>query len=233
MAFADPARARAYKRQWALTHPRVRPRVRDAIAERARKVEWKKANREKVRASMRAYYDANRDRILARGAAHRAKNADRELARHRAYAEANSEKEKVRKLAWKLANPDKVKAGSRAYHVKNRDKSSEANRVRYVATKAVMAAQSAAWKKANANKVREYSMRRNAIKKATAVEPIDYDLVLRGSLWLCGICQKSLDLFGYHFDHIIPLSKGGTHTQGNIQVAHAHCNIVKGARVAA
>lgn len=32
-------------------------------------------------------------------------------------------------------------------------------------------------------------------------------------------------------DHIRPLSKGGTHTWDNVQLAHLKCNIKKGNRV--
>lgn len=34
-----------------------------------------------------------------------------------------------------------------------------------------------------------------------------------------------------HVDHVIPWSKGGTHDPSNLQVAHATCNLKKGARL--
>jgi len=39
----------------------------------------------------------------------------------------------------------------------------------------------------------------------------------------CGICKKPID-GEYHLDHIIPLSKGGEHSEGNLQLAHPFCN---------
>ena len=43
---------------------------------------------------------------------------------------------------------------------------------------------------------------------------------------------------GYHYilvggeypsiDHVVPLSKGGTHTWDNVHLAHKRCNMVKG-----
>ena len=172
------------------------------------------------------------------------------------------EAERVRKRAWKRANPEKVRAAAKAYHQRNRDRRCGQARARYQAKKEMLSAQNAAWKAANPDKVkkmaqaryrarrefllaqnrayrtanplghREREKRRFAQKKHTLVEPVDYASVLRESGGRCGICEQPLDLFGVHFDHIIPLSKGGTHTRQNIQATHAHCNLRKGAKVA-
>ncbi|MCY4531177.1 MAG: HNH endonuclease [Gammaproteobacteria bacterium] len=42
-------------------------------------------------------------------------------------------------------------------------------------------------------------------------------------------CGASLDE-GYHVDHIVPLSRGGTHEPGNVQLLCPRCNISKGAK---
>jgi len=34
-----------------------------------------------------------------------------------------------------------------------------------------------------------------------------------------------------HFDHVIPLSKGGPHTYDNIRPAHSWCNMRKGTKL--
>jgi 5-methylcytosine-specific restriction endonuclease McrA len=81
-------------------------------------------------------------------------------------------------------------------------------------------------------KARAKNAKRRAIQRAAKHERIDYLAILRESEGLCGICAKPLDLFGTEFDHIIPLSRGGSHTRDNIQLAHAYCNRLKGARIA-
>ena len=55
----------------------------------------------------------------------------------------------------------------------------------------------------------------------------------------CGICGESLggpllvfDARAVHVDHIVPFDIGGGHELSNLQLAHADCNIRKGARAA-
>ena len=43
----------------------------------------------------------------------------------------------------------------------------------------------------------------------------------------CGICGQKVEMSNASIDHIIPVSKGGTHTWDNVQLAHYKCNIIK------
>lgn len=54
--------------------------------------------------------------------------------------------------------------------------------------------------------------------------------------WLCGLCGDAVDSAVKHpdplspsLDHVVPLSRGGLHVRGNVQLAHLGCNLVKGA----
>jgi 5-methylcytosine-specific restriction endonuclease McrA len=44
---------------------------------------------------------------------------------------------------------------------------------------------------------------------------------------ICGICSLPVEISNASIDHIIPVSKGGTHTWDNVQLAHYKCNIIK------
>lgn len=53
--------------------------------------------------------------------------------------------------------------------------------------------------------------------------------------WLCSICREVIDRRkrfpdprAATIEHVIPLSKGGTHTWENCRPAHADCNFSKG-----
>jgi hypothetical protein len=55
--------------------------------------------------------------------------------------------------------------------------------------------------------------------------------------WLCHLCGEEVlkkagtayEPFGATVDHLIPIAKDGTHTWGNVALAHRHCNVVRGA----
>lgn len=47
----------------------------------------------------------------------------------------------------------------------------------------------------------------------------------------CHICKKKVRDADLHFDHVIPLSKGGEHSELNVAVAHGRCNVRKNASV--
>jgi 5-methylcytosine-specific restriction endonuclease McrA len=105
------------------------------------------------------------------------------------------------------------------------------------------------WRKENADKVRGYQ--RSAEQRRRAQKAIgdggDYGLHWRAlaerdgmMCYLCGVeCTtedrvpsgKGFRTFGRYptLDHVVPLSRGGTHTFGNAKLACWDCNISKGA----
>jgi 5-methylcytosine-specific restriction endonuclease McrA len=84
------------------------------------------------------------------------------------------------------------------------------------------------------NRIRE--LKRN--KRLRQNGKIDYSITLtkliKRDKGVCSICGRKvmLDVNCQHdlypsIDHILPVSKGGTHTWGNVQLAHRVCNTVK------
>lgn len=58
--------------------------------------------------------------------------------------------------------------------------------------------------------------------------------------WRCGICHRAIDrdaprrtAASPSMDHIIPLARGGLHTDENLQIAHYGCNVAKRDRLVA
>lgn len=67
-----------------------------------------------------------------------------------------------------------------------------------------------------------------------ACDYIDPETVFDRDGWRCGICGKKVNrkasppaLDSPTMDHIVPISKGGTHTLDNLQCAHFGCNCRK------
>lgn len=55
-------------------------------------------------------------------------------------------------------------------------------------------------------------------------ELVFYDLVYFRDSGKCGICGKDVEFDLGTLDHIIPVTKGGSHTYDNVQLAHQPCN---------
>ena len=62
-------------------------------------------------------------------------------------------------------------------------------------------------------------------------ERVDLYAVIRHDQALCHICRDPVEPDELAFDHVVPLVHGGTHSTGNVRVAHVHCNAAKGARL--
>lgn len=125
---------------------------------------------------------------------------------------------------------DALRARDRAAYARNREKRAAQSRAWQAKNKPKVKA----WKLANRHRSREYTRRRKALEFQTATERVDYQRIWRESDGTCGICATPILVYDeIHFDHIVPLSRGGTHTKENIQVSHARCNLTKHAKVEA
>lgn len=64
----------------------------------------------------------------------------------------------------------------------------------------------------------------------------EYEAALRERVLIrdgarCGICGDPVPAEELEFDHIMPLSRGGSNRADNRQVAHSRCNRLKGNRI--
>jgi hypothetical protein len=127
----------------------------------------------------------------------------------RAKSDPNAWAQKLaRTTAWRMANPDKVLEQERAYRVENADR------------------------------VRAKNQRRRARLVEAFVEDVDLASIWDRDGGACGICGDDIDpsiawphKMSKTLDHILPLSKGGTHEPANAQLAHAVCNSRKNDRL--
>lgn len=78
-----------------------------------------------------------------------------------------------------------------------------------------------------------HSRRAQKIGTATGLPVIFIEIADRDE-WRCGICEELVnpllkypDPLSGSQDHIVPLSKGGIHDPGNVQLAHLRCNQAK------
>ncbi len=87
------------------------------------------------------------------------------------------------------------------------------------------------WRAKNPDKSKEATHRYRTRKLNAYVAPVDFEEIYQRDNGLCKICGQLVERSKATLDHIIPLSKGGTHEPSNVQIAHGPCNSSKGAKL--
>jgi len=135
-----------------------------------------------------------------RGKAYYAANKEKMDAQHRRYIEATPDKTAARRKKYRRANRKEMSAKRRERYTPNQEKSADANGRR---------------------RARELGV-------ASELLPDHYGMGLYESQGgLCYYCADDLRATGYHIDHTIPLSQGGTHVLSNLVLACPSCNLSK------
>lgn len=183
-----------------------------------RKISYAK-NKDKIAAYKRRYYVANGEKVRAHIAEYRSKNKGLI---------------KKRKSDYHFKNKNKLNAISRAWYHNNKDQASATARKNYLLNRRERIAKTALWQQSNPERSKELRAnakhRRRAREHGTYIGRISYKAIKSRNGMVCGICNLPI-VDQYHYDHIIPISKGGPHVTDNIQLAHPKCNREKSDRI--
>lgn len=94
------------------------------------------------------------------------------------------------------------------------------------------------WQRANSDRMAAAVQKRRAARLNRESETISRLAVFQRDEYWCGICDGPIDASAKwpaprsaSLDHIVPLSRGGTHTYGNVRAACFECNCRKGDRL--
>jgi 5-methylcytosine-specific restriction endonuclease McrA len=154
------------------------------------------------------------------------------LAAGRRYYERNRESELAKNREYRARNRERLNAASLEWHKRNPGRNAENTRRWREANPERVAQRNSEWYARNPDWSRTKSGRRRAMKLATQVEPVDYAVILERHGMQCHICKAPIESKAVlHFDHVVPLVRGGTHTYDNIKPAHSRCNLSKHAKL--
>jgi 5-methylcytosine-specific restriction endonuclease McrA len=145
-------------------------------------------------------------------------------------------KELSYRRAWSSRNMDKKLEYSRKYYKKNSEKLAAQQRKNRAKNPNFKANQAAA---SHRRRSRMYGQEYDFFKEKEILEKYGTK---------CHLCGGEIDINApraskargklgenwqnaLHIDHIVPLSKGGTHTIDNVRPAHAWCNLSKGNKI--
>jgi 5-methylcytosine-specific restriction endonuclease McrA len=173
------------------------------------------------------------DEMRAWARDHYAKNGDKIRAYNKAYIQRDHVRGKgsARSIAWYRANKERARERAKALLARHPERAAIYDRRHYDRHVEQSRATADRYRRANMLRYREAAARRRARERATATERIDYQAIWDRDCGVCHICQLPVDRAVLHYDHVIPLAKGGTHTYDNIKVSHADCNIRKSAKI--
>lgn len=124
----------------------------------------------------------------------------------------------------------------RACYERNRDHERATFASYYAANGEALRKASERWRKEHPLQRREqasrYQRTRQSRKAGATVTKADYVAILDEFGLQCHICLGAIiGAADLHFDHVIPLSRGGAHSPDNIRPAHSLCNMRKGSKL--
>jgi 5-methylcytosine-specific restriction endonuclease McrA len=181
--------------------------------------QWTLEHPELRRATYDRYLENNRELIKEHQRTYNSKNLDKASARQRRYyakfREENPLPEKIKKTELELSVA-RYNVNKRYYH-KHKEEITVKKDI---------------WRKNNMHKFRLYVIKRRFLKTNNGVFKVtdqDISRQINRQNNECFWCHEKLDKL--HVDHIIPLTKGGRHSIGNIVISCPKCNLIKSDRL--
>ena len=140
------------------------------------------------------------------------------------------EKERARHAAARSRDPGRARLRTKISYYRNRQKRLDARREYGQRNRAKELATTNQWRRNNPLRVKMATARKVARRHGCIIEPVVPEQVLARCKSICGICGAPVSMKDLTFDHIIPLSRKGPHSEHNLQVAHYECNRIKNDR---
>ena len=141
------------------------------------------------------------------------KNKEDKAAYNKKWAAENADKKAAHNKKYNDANKKKTAAHAKIYRAENKEKLAEIDKL---------------YRAANPLKEKEKDLRRRANKKGNGIFTISKRFMRNLYNSPCVSCGASERI---EADHLIPIVKGGRHSEGNLQPLCKSCNSSKGPKL--
>jgi len=153
------------------------------------------------------------------------------------YYQENLDKMHIKNKNYSDKNRNTLNEYAKKYRKENIEKLKESVLKYNTKNRIVINLRVSEYRKNNTDKMYKLNSKHRALKRNAFVSDVDRLLIYERDNHICQLCGCLVDLAIKHpntlslsIDHIIPLSKGGTHEPSNVQCTHLGCNISKGNR---
>jgi len=143
----------------------------------------------------------NPEKANINGSKYRARHPEKEKARSKKYWEANKESINLRTAKWAVDNPEKRRASALRMQLENPE----------------------------SHRLAEHNRRARKRASGGILSKGLSDKLFKLQKGLCVCCKQPLG-DNYHLDHIMPLAKGGSNNDDNMQLLRATCNHQKSSK---
>ena len=168
--------------------------------------EYKASHRDEIAAYNRSYAVAHKAEIAAYNREYNASHKEEKATYNRAYHADNRAAMNAKSLAYVATHANRLNAYNREYRATHKDEATAYRR---------------AHQRANPEVYVKNNQRRRASKLGNGVFEVKNKEIARMRMLPCVHCGGTGNI---HIDHVIPLSKGGTHSIGNLMPLCARCN---------
>lgn len=185
--------------------------------------DYRKRNAEQISQRMSSYYKNTKEARQAYARDYGIKNKELLKQKRRIWAEDNPDKVKEIQKRYNHKNADKVRSRRKSYLQRNSQKIAKREKeYRENNRDKVLAAQKN-WRLRNPEAFRQYNNLRRARRLANKSYRVTKKEILKLLSRPCLYCGFKSE----HIDHILPLSRGGSHSIGNLVGACSKCNLSK------
>ncbi len=185
--------------------------------------DYRQRNAEQIAQRMSTYYQNTKEARRASARKYGEKNKALLKQKRRIWADSNPDKVKEIQKRYNQKNADKVRLRRKSYLERNAQKIATREKQYREKNRDLVLARQKSWRQRNPEAFKQYNNLRRARRLANKSYKVTTKEILKLLSKPCLYCGFKSE----HIDHVLPLSRGGSHSIGNLVGACAQCNLSK------